>query len=123
MLYLLRVAIANKTGVPPYGPYLKSPSVYERNSEFREFFLTKRMYLRIYSVRPCTHYCCAVVNSERAAMYAPDFKGKVLRTNKTLLEDMTKTFVPKAKEARGLRQQMQEALGNVVSTGDSAPQT
>lgn len=39
-----------------------------------------------------------VINSERAAMYAPDFKGKMIRTNKTLLEDFTKTFITKAKE-------------------------
>jgi hypothetical protein len=36
-----RVAIANKPGVEPYGPFLGSGVVFERNNEFREWILTK----------------------------------------------------------------------------------
>jgi hypothetical protein len=75
-----KVTIANKTGVPPYGPFLKSPPIYEKNDEFRDFFLTK------------------LINSERAAMLSPDFKGKMIRTNKQLLAEITKTFIPRANE-------------------------
>lgn len=67
-----KLAIANKTGVPPYGPYLKYPPVYEKNDYFRDFLLSK------------------LINSERAAMQSPDFKGKMIRTNKQLLADITK---------------------------------
>jgi hypothetical protein len=44
-----------------------------------------------------THYII-VINSERAAMLSPDFKGKMIRTNKQLLAEITKTFIPRAKE-------------------------
>jgi len=79
---IIRFAIANKTGVLPYGPYLHSPPVYEKTKEFRDFLLTK------------------LINSERAAMISPDFKGKMIRTNKQLLEDMTSTFIEKANETK-----------------------
>jgi hypothetical protein len=36
-----KLAIANKTGVLPYGPYLHSPPVYEKTEQFRDFLLTK----------------------------------------------------------------------------------
>lgn len=29
-------------GTPPYAPFLKSPPIYEKNNQFREFLLTKR---------------------------------------------------------------------------------
>jgi len=75
-----KIAIANKLGVPPYSPYLSSPAIYQKNDEFRDLLLTK------------------MINGERAAMYAPDFRGKMIRTNKTLLEDMAKDFIQRAKE-------------------------
>jgi hypothetical protein len=36
-----KIAIANKSGVPPYGPFLKENPVYERNEDFKDFLLTK----------------------------------------------------------------------------------
>lgn len=74
-----KVAIANKTGVPPYGPFLHVPSVYQKSNKFKDFLLTK------------------LINSERAAMYAPDFKGKMIRTRKMLLETHAKEFIANAK--------------------------
>ncbi len=41
-----------------------------------------------------------VINSERAAMLGPDFKGKTMRTCKQLLDDMAKEWIPRAKEKR-----------------------
>lgn len=76
-----KIAIANKIGVPPYGPFLQSPPVYQKSDGFREFFLTK------------------LVNSERASMISPDFKGKMIRTNKQLLSDITKDFIERAASA------------------------
>jgi len=72
-----KLAIANKTGMPPYPPFLKEPAIYEKNGDFRNFLLTK------------------LLNSERSSMYAPDFKGKMMRTRKTLLENMAKEFKEK----------------------------
>lgn len=38
-----------------------------------------------------------VINSERAAMLSPDFKGKMVRTNKQILEDLAKDFIARYK--------------------------
>jgi len=53
-----------------------------KNNEFREFLLTK------------------LINSERAAMYGPDFKAKMIRTQKQLLEDMSKEYIEKEKDRK-----------------------
>jgi hypothetical protein len=75
-----RVAFANKASVPPYSPFLKSPPVYEKTDEFRDFFLTK------------------LVNSERASLlWAGDFRTKMIRTQKQILEDLAKEFIAKSK--------------------------
>jgi len=75
-----KVAIANKIGVPPYGPFFKAPPVYEKNDEFRDFLLTK------------------LINSERVSLsYAPEFKTKMIRTNKQILSDMAKEYILKSK--------------------------
>jgi hypothetical protein len=50
-----------------------------------------------------------VINSERAALISPDFKGKMVRTNKQLLEDITNTFIEKAREHKGVKASL---LGN-----------
>jgi len=90
-----KLVIANKTGVLPYGPYLHSPPVYEKTDQFKDFLLTK------------------LINSERAAMISPDFKGKMVRTNKQLLEDMTNTFIEKANQSKP----------NILSAFSSEPPT
>ncbi|PRP73579.1 hypothetical protein PROFUN_02588 [Planoprotostelium fungivorum] len=87
-----KVAIANKAGVPPFGPFLHYPPIYEKNEEFYEFLITK---CETSSLSQLTR---PVINGERAAMYATDFKTKLIRTNKTLLEEMTKDFIQKSKE-------------------------
>jgi len=74
-----RVEVANHEGVPCYPPFLPAVPEFEPNSEFREFLITK------------------IINSERAAMYAPSFKGKLQRTRKTLLENMANNQLRKKK--------------------------
>jgi hypothetical protein len=66
-----RVAFASKLGVRPFGPFLANPAVWEHGSRFRDFLLTK------------------LVNSERAAMFAPEFRGIALRTRGELLARIT----------------------------------
>lgn len=66
-----RVAFASKLGVRPFGPFLSSPAVWDHGSRFRDFLLTK------------------LVNSERAAMFAPEFRGIALRTRGELLARIT----------------------------------
>jgi len=75
-----KIAIANKTGVPPYRPFLRNPPIYEKGNEFRELLLTK------------------LINAERAAMHSPEFKGKMIRTNKSILENLAAEFIPKQKK-------------------------
>jgi len=99
-----KFAIANKTGVLPYGPYLNSPPVYEKTNEFRDFLLTK------------------LINAERAAMISPDFKGKMIRTNKQLLDDMTTNFIEKANEKKNeLRRFFESNDTNTVDQQSGQP--
>eukprot|EP01117_Protostelium_nocturnum_P015431 TRINITY_DN5987_c0_g2_i1.p1 TRINITY_DN5987_c0_g2~~TRINITY_DN5987_c0_g2_i1.p1 ORF type:complete len:779 (-),score=261.64 TRINITY_DN5987_c0_g2_i1:40-2376(-) len=98
-----KIAIANKTGVPPYGPYLKYPPVYEKNDEFRDLLITK------------------FLNAERASMYATDFKTKIIRTNKTLLEEISKEFIAKNKEAKPANPSF--VVEDIQASGASSTQT
>ena len=41
-----------------------------------------------------------VINAEKGALHAPDFKGKLIRTRKEMLADITKDYNAKAKEKR-----------------------
>eukprot|EP01119_Soliformovum_irregulare_P000061 TRINITY_DN10051_c0_g2_i1.p1 TRINITY_DN10051_c0_g2~~TRINITY_DN10051_c0_g2_i1.p1 ORF type:complete len:145 (+),score=35.87 TRINITY_DN10051_c0_g2_i1:148-582(+) len=75
-----KINIANKLGVPPYSPFLKSCPSYRKDERFREFLLSK------------------LINSERAAMLSPDFKGKMIRTNKEILADLSRTYFPRDEE-------------------------
>lgn len=36
-----RIAISTKPGIEPFGPFLPSPSVFEKNQYFREFLFAK----------------------------------------------------------------------------------
>ncbi|PRP85752.1 GTPase-activating Rap/Ran-GAP domain-like protein 3 [Planoprotostelium fungivorum] len=80
----LRVCLANKFGVKPYTPNLPEPCLFEKNSYLKRFLLTK------------------LINGERAAMYAPDFRGTLARTREVLLRSMVeKHNVPEQRS--GLR--------------------
>jgi len=76
-----RVEVCSKREVPPFGPLLPSPSIFEK-TELREFILTK--YL----------------NAERGAMNSPAFHPKLLRTRKTLLDDIATTDYKAADKVR-----------------------
>lgn len=62
-----RFQIAKKKQVPEFEPQIPFPSVFEGNEKFRNFFLSK------------------LVNGEKAAMNAPEFKNKVNKTRAGLL--------------------------------------
>ncbi|PRP76271.1 hypothetical protein PROFUN_07793 [Planoprotostelium fungivorum] len=64
------VTVASKGGTPPFGPLLTSPPIYQKNSAFRNFLLTK------------------VINAERASFEAPSFAPKIKRTRKILIEEL-----------------------------------
>jgi hypothetical protein len=66
-----RVAFASKLGVRPFGPFLSHPPIWQHGARFRDFLLTK------------------LVNGERAAMFAPEFRGIALRTRGELLARIT----------------------------------
>eukprot|EP01114_Cavostelium_apophysatum_P014803 TRINITY_DN3923_c0_g1_i2.p1 TRINITY_DN3923_c0_g1~~TRINITY_DN3923_c0_g1_i2.p1 ORF type:complete len:650 (+),score=151.74 TRINITY_DN3923_c0_g1_i2:227-2176(+) len=65
-----RVSIVNKFGVKPYGPPLPSSPVFQLGPQFREFLLSK------------------LINAERSAMYAPDFRGRMSRARSSWLNGM-----------------------------------
>jgi len=68
-----RLALATKSGVRPFGPKIPHPALFERSTDFRDFFLTK------------------LINSHRAALDSPVFKEKLVRTRKQLLNQFLKT--------------------------------
>jgi RAP1 GTPase activating protein 1 len=72
------IAFSSKLGVQPYSPLLPAGGVYQRNDALREFLLTK------------------LINSERAAMYAPDFKGKGINTRRAVLRDIVNKYIGEA---------------------------
>jgi len=69
-----RIHLASKIGVSPYGPSMPGNGVYEKSTKLREFIL------------------CKLINGERSAMYAPDFKGKIISTRKQTLRELLKKF-------------------------------
>jgi len=70
-----KIAIANKEGLPCYGPSIPYPAIFERNDAFKEFLFTK------------------LINGERAALYGcPSFRNKMVTVRKTHLERIEKDF-------------------------------
>lgn len=70
-----RLALICKDGVLPSRPHIRPEIIEDPTSpHFREFLLKK------------------LINTERAAMYAPDFSHKDSRTRKTLLNDLGNNF-------------------------------
>jgi len=71
-----RIAFANRPGVRPYQPFLPPTSVLRgENPDFREFMLSK------------------LINAERAALEVPEFRNKMIRTRKTVLDELVQKFV------------------------------
>jgi len=61
-----KMAIACKEGVRPFGPAMPFPAIFPADDIFREFLLTK------------------LINGERAALNAPVFLQKIMRTRAAL---------------------------------------
>jgi len=78
------IATANKTIVPPYGPYIPDPPIIPKE-EVRDFILTK------------------LINAERASMRAHTFRLKMERTRSVILSDEFKPFVKKGKSTMKLK--------------------
>lgn len=73
-----RVSVCAKEGVKPYHPPNPHPPVFEKDDYFRNFLLTK------------------VINSERAAMCAPDFAEKMQRSRAAQLKELISAFCTKS---------------------------
>jgi len=70
-----KIEIATKDGVPPYGPPLPYPSIFEKNDSLRELLFTK------------------LINGERASLHGcPNFRNKVISARKILLENLEKEY-------------------------------
>eukprot|EP01101_Sappina_pedata_P007987 TRINITY_DN4332_c0_g1_i1.p1 TRINITY_DN4332_c0_g1~~TRINITY_DN4332_c0_g1_i1.p1 ORF type:complete len:772 (-),score=183.95 TRINITY_DN4332_c0_g1_i1:143-2458(-) len=65
-----RVAFASKDGTHSIEPALPHPAVFEKGDRFKDFLLTK------------------AINSERAAMYAPNFVAKMTKTRRILFKEV-----------------------------------
>jgi len=69
-----KVAIAYKGGIGMAQPLLPYPPIFPKSDMLRGFLLTK------------------LINSERGAMYAPDFVSKIAKTKQLQLEDVINTL-------------------------------
>eukprot|EP01103_Thecamoeba_quadrilineata_P017213 TRINITY_DN6008_c0_g1_i1.p1 TRINITY_DN6008_c0_g1~~TRINITY_DN6008_c0_g1_i1.p1 ORF type:complete len:594 (+),score=96.42 TRINITY_DN6008_c0_g1_i1:48-1784(+) len=69
-----RVCVGAKLGVQPFGPQITCNGIYKKSTEFRSFILTK------------------ILNGERAAMYAPDFKQTMQQTRKEALKGLVDQY-------------------------------
>ena len=67
-----RVGVTSKPGVPFFGPRMPAGGVFAQSPEFADWLLTK------------------LINSERAAMHAKDFQGKLLKTHTAQLNAIVK---------------------------------
>ncbi len=85
-----RITVTCKTGVPRWEPYMPYPAVFDRDAVLREWLLYK------------------LVNGERAAMHAPVFRTKLIKTNTTCLKNLVDTFYSETESA--------EDLGNAKGT-------
>jgi hypothetical protein len=65
-----RVAIANKPDILPYPPFFCHPPIFKGDTSFREFLLSK------------------LINGERAALRSPEFRTKLTRTRKSVLQEL-----------------------------------
>jgi len=65
-----KIAFAYKGGIGMGRPLLPYPPVFPKGVQLREFLLTK------------------LINSERSAMYAPDFVSKIAKTKQLQMEDV-----------------------------------
>jgi len=73
-----KMEIACKEGMPPFGPALPHPSIFEKGPQFREFLLTK------------------LINGERAALHGcPSFRNKYVSVRRTTLDNLQKNYGPK----------------------------
>ncbi len=81
-----RVTVTCKTGVPRWEPFLPSPAVFDRDEALRQWLL----------------YKC--VNGERAAMHAPVFRTKLIKTNTSYLKNLVDTFFTEDDAAEDLSQ-------------------
>jgi hypothetical protein len=69
-----RVSVTSKEDVPRWKPYLPYPPVFDREEDLRMWLL----------------YKC--VNGERAAMHAPVFRSKLMKTNTTFLKNLVEKY-------------------------------
>merc|ERR1712130_406443 len=93
-------------GVPPFKPFSTSPALYPCNADFRDYFLLK------------------LLNAQRAAMNAQEFRHKLERTRQMLFEEVVQSFQPNAlarKEGRGVVQQLKNlsegSRGSLMNKG------
>jgi len=86
--------------VVPYGPYLPSPAIFERKY-LRNYLLTK------------------LINGERAAMYAFDFKDKLERTRKTVLGEICKRYINSSKKSMRWGKYAGESMLRLPDSEDS----
>jgi len=75
-----KLAFAYKGGVGMASPLLPFPPVFQRSAILKDFILTK------------------LINSERSAMYAPDFVNKLAKTKEMQMDDVITTLKALHKE-------------------------
>jgi RAP1 GTPase activating protein 1 len=71
-----RLSVASRSGSHSFAPMLPYPPVFEATDRFLTFFLTK------------------LINSERSAMYLPEFSTRLARTRTTYMQTLAEKYAP-----------------------------
>eukprot|EP01097_Dermamoeba_algensis_P006752 TRINITY_DN4213_c0_g1_i1.p1 TRINITY_DN4213_c0_g1~~TRINITY_DN4213_c0_g1_i1.p1 ORF type:complete len:210 (+),score=38.45 TRINITY_DN4213_c0_g1_i1:1512-2141(+) len=69
-----RMNVACKAGVPAFGPLLPDPPIFEKNTQFRDFFFSK------------------CINSERASMKSQAYSEKMSRSRREFLLSLVQKY-------------------------------
>ena len=89
-----RVTVVTKPPVAPFPPYIpKTGNIFNRDDSFRDWILKKcKIYKYKYKyIIIFFNFCIylfVVINAERTAMEAPDFRGSLMNTRKTMLNEI-----------------------------------
>ncbi|KAI3654272.1 hypothetical protein MP228_000991 [Amoeboaphelidium protococcarum] len=102
---LFRVSCARKSDVPEFGPYPMEQSFFEMNKTLKDFVLGK------------------LINGENAAQQSVKFTQLRNRTRKSILDDLTKTYLKKTNSNSSLAQWKSQIFGTTDNLSRSRDQT
>jgi len=90
-----KLQVASRKGVPPFGPLLPRPSIFEAGPYFRNFLLTKGTPNKTKNKESLLiHLKYSVLNGDRASLHSPFLATKLQKTRQHHLQNLVETFFP-----------------------------